>query len=251
MRNPICHIMFTIIPYTYMKTYIYRFWLDQTNISNIHEIKSLMQRAESAQATLSQRLRDDECAKQTLKTPLGLAKALELSPGTQEKVALNTYSGGLLRGNGIKHALENPKKKFIGRIKRCLTPLVKTICSFPKVEDGNTDILGVAKLILHRIIKSYKTQRTLFEDGVKTQETKPNHFCISDELDSFLQEMGSRWRSHTFAHERDAARQIEGIALKAIGNKERNVGRVTDWLGPKYFDSIVPITRLCTVKYVF
>ena len=212
------------------------------------EINSLMQRAESAQATLSQRLRDDECAKQTLKTPLGLAKALELSPGTQEKVSLNTYSGGLLRGNGIKHALENPKKKFVGRIKRCLTPLVKTICSFPKFEDGKTDIAGVAKLILNRIIKSCKTQRTLFDDGVKTQKTKPNDFRISDELHSFLQEMGSRWRAHMFAHDRDAAREIEGIALKAIGNKKRNVGRVTDWLGPKYFDSIVPITLYSEVR---
>ena len=214
------------------------------------ERTSLMQRVQDAQSALCQRVHDEECAKQALKTPLGLAKALELSPGTQKKMSISTYSSGFLRGHGIKHALENPRKRFVGRIKRCLTPLVKTICSFPKFEDGNTDIAGVAQLILKKIMKSCKTQRTLFaEEGAKTEEDSKRSDRISDELDAFLKEMGSRWRDEMFAHDRDAARQIEEITLKAIGTRQgKKLGRVTDWLGPKYFDSIVPITLYSEVR---
>ena len=49
------------------------------------ELTSLMQRVQDVQSALCQRVHDEECAKQALKTPLGLAKALELSPGTQKK----------------------------------------------------------------------------------------------------------------------------------------------------------------------
>ena len=72
---------------------------------------------------------------------------------------------------------------------------------------------------------------------------------ISDELDAFLQEMGSRWRDEMFTHDRDSASQIEEITLKAIGNRKgKNRGHVTDCLGPKYFDSIVPITLYSEVR---
>ena len=216
-------------------------------LDHASEVTALMSRVQDVQAALSQRVHHEEAAKKALKTPLGLAKALELSPGTQKKVSVSSYSG-LLRGTGIKHALENPRKRFVGRIKRSLTPLVKTICSFPKFEDGKTDIAGVAQLILKKIMKSCKTQRSLFDEGAKTEDSKRSG-RISDELHAFLQEMGSRWRHEMFAHDRDAARQIEEITLKAIETRSRKkLGRVTDWLGPKYFDSIVPITLYSEVR---
>ena len=215
------------------------------------ETESLITRIQEAQAALANCTANEQYAKRALQTPVGLAEALELSPGTQKTVSLNCYSG-VLHGN--------PNKSFIGRIKRSLTPLVKAICAFPKFEDGKTDIAGVAKVILDRIMKSKKTKRTLFNADKKLpkpEDAKPEDAYttpkrsvspdISDQLDAFLQEMGIRWRARMCEHDRHAAREIEEIALKAIGTNKRQ-GRVTDWLGPKYFDSIVPISLYSEVR---
>ena len=108
--------------------------------SERESLSTLVQEARSA-------LVNEEYVKREMfKTPLGLAKGLELSPGTQKKVSLNSYSG-LLRGNS--------STRFLGRIQRSLTPLVQAICALPKFEDGKTDVVvGVAKIVLNRIMKS-------------------------------------------------------------------------------------------------
>ena len=57
-------------------------------------------------------------------------------------------------------------------------------------------------------------------------------------LDRFLKEMGDSWRTSMRAKDRHTANQILQISLTAIPPRS---GRVTKWLGPCYFNEVLPI----------
>ena len=73
------------------------------------------------------------------------------------------------------------------------------------------------------------------------REKTPRQFVLDDHTKEFLQDMGVSWRQARRNGDRDSAARITQIVLKAIPKKS---GRVSDWLGPKYFDELMSITGL-------
>ena len=67
---------------------------------------------------------------------------------------------------------------------------------------------------------------------------QPYYAGITTNLDRFLKDMGHSWRTSMRAKDRHTADKILQITLTAIPPRS---GRVTQWLGPSYFDEVLPI----------
>ena len=68
---------------------------------------------------------------------------------------------------------------------------------------------------------------------------------ICEDLDIFLKDVADSWRTSMRAKDRHRANTILQLALAAI---PRRSGRVTKWLGPSYFDEVLPIVAGARVR---
>ena len=68
---------------------------------------------------------------------------------------------------------------------------------------------------------------------------------ICKDLDIFLKDVADSWRTSMRAKDRHRADTILQLALTAI---PRRSGRVTKWLGPSYFDEVLPIVAGARVR---
>ena len=68
---------------------------------------------------------------------------------------------------------------------------------------------------------------------------------ISSDLDMYLREVAKSWRTLRRKNDRDMATLLLQLALASIPKRS---GRVSEWLGPSYFDEELPITRGCQVR---
>ena len=77
-----------------------------------------------------------------------------------------------------------------------------------------------------------------------TPESPPEPI-IDTHIDQFLSDMSASWRQERRNKDRSSAARILQITLKAI---PKGTGRLSDWLGPKYFDEVKPIKSGCRVR---
>ena len=66
-----------------------------------------------------------------------------------------------------------------------------------------------------------------------TKNKTKTHRKLTPDLDNLLKELSSMWRVAIRSNDRETADRVLQIALKAI---PRRTGRVSDWLGPDYFN---------------
>jgi len=160
------------------------------------------------------------------KSVVGLASMLGVSPLSMEKVE-NASKRGSLQTTMFDDAATPAAKvcdqnAFVRRVVSTLTPVVERLCAVPKFKGGNTDVGGVASIILGKIArdksaKSVKSRRKIDFGG-------------SLELDSLLKELSEAWRNAFRNEDRDASARLLQLTLKAIPQRK---GRVTTWLGPR------------------
>ena len=172
------------------------------------------------------------------KTAVGISELLGVSPTSMDKV--KRMSRGSLRTCLLDDATppeEGERNRFLEKVTNVLSPAVEKICSMAKFKNNKTDKQGVARLILKGIARGKSRRRKLrFDD-------RP--MGVSVELDSLLKEMATSWRSAFRDKDRHTAHSLLQITLKAIPQR---TGRVSDWLGPKYFDAEVPVERDCHIR---
>ena len=177
-------------------------------------------------------------------TPVGIAKLLELSPGSSDRVQLMSSR---VRTQ-ICHTLSSVsdakgpwyRNHFIYNAVQSLTPVVEHLCKKFKFQ-GNTDVQGLVQLIAQNVIKKndggkLKCRRRLLVDPSDGP---------SDDIANFLQEMGKSWRAAMRENDRGFASRILQVSLRSI--PERRSGRVRDWL-PKYFNEDVDLIPFCHVR---
>jgi len=125
---------------------------------------------------------------------------------------------------------------FLERVGNVLSPAIESMCSMVKFKDDKTDKAGVAALILRKIAGNRKKSRKSRRQLRFGKSRRP--MCVSAELDSLLKELATSWRSAFRDKDRHSADRLLQITLKAIPER---TGRVSDWLGPKYFNAEVPV----------
>ena len=96
----------------------------------------------------------------------------------------------------------------------------------------------MAKFLLKKLAakSKSKTRRKIFGD-------RPTG--VSVELDSLLKEVATSWRAAFRDKDRERSASLLQLALKAI---PRRTGRVSDWLGPKYFNEEIKVERDSLVR---
>ena len=68
---------------------------------------------------------------------------------------------------------------------------------------------------------------------------------VDTNTDHFLRDMATAWRRHRRNHDRASAATVLQLTLKAIPKRS---GRVSDWLGPSFFDEVLPVIPGCRVR---
>ena len=77
------------------------------------------------------------------------------------------------------------------------------------------------------------------------KETPAINWVANPDLKRLLGELATSWRSARRALDKHTANKILQLALTAI---PRRLGRVTEWLGPDFFDDVLPVTAGCRVR---
>ena len=187
-------------------------------------------------------------------TPTGLANLLHLSPNSKEAVSKATKRG-VLRTDTSASPGER-RNQFMESVAAAYTPIIEKVVSTPTFQ-GVSRPKRVLEQVVHRIstkrkgaaiIHGRRRVRKLILNAAKLPKKKPNaepECKIGVHTDKFLSEMGTSWRQARRNNDRDGAARILQISLKAI---PKGTGRVSDWLGPKFFDEVKPITTGCRVR---
>ena len=104
----------------------------------------------------------------TAKTPIGLAKVLDLSPHSTLQVTRGSERG-IFRSNKLADATPTGKReRFLNNIVQSLKPVIMKICSIPRFRDDRTDPVGVCKMILASACKDSKWNGARVRPKVKT-----------------------------------------------------------------------------------
>ena len=188
-------------------------------------------------------------------TPCGIAKLLQLSPVSSDRVQ---RSSSKVRTQ-VSHTLSSVRdhkgpwyrNEFIRNAVNSLTPIVDHLCQKFTFQ-GNTDVPGLVKLIEQKLSKEKHTPDSEKNDG---KELKCRRRLLledsgpidgpTDDIANFLKEMGKSWREAMRENDRGIASRILQVSLRSI--PKRRSGRVRDWL-PKYFNQHVPLTPFCHVR---
>ena len=163
----------------------------------------------------------------TGKSVVDLASVIGVSPNKMAKVVNASKRGSLsteLMDNAETNATNcDNKPAFLKRVAATLTPLVEHFCAIPKFKSGQSDMGGVASMILGKIArkKSSKCKRRLNYGRPKQ---------VTPELDTVLKELAVAWRTAFRDHDRDLSARLLQLTLKTI---PAHSGVVTQWLGPR------------------
>ena len=208
------------------------------------------------------RRRLEEQAGAVVTDPVELAKKVGVSPNSIKKIESNCI--GELRSfkeQDCTSPAAGERNYYQERVARCLTPSLQKICQMPKFKHGE-DVSGVARLLLKKVTAAKGTNNSAGDNSVKgtprwrrkrrhkyKASRKLNfdghrHF-LGKELDGVLRELGESWRSTFRAGERDAAARILQMTLTSIPQRR---GRVSDWLGPMYFDEVLSVERNSNIR---
>ena len=96
--------------------------------------------------------------------------------------------------------------------------------------------------------KSKKTRSKKKNKRSKKQTKPPVDWTPNPDLKRLLEELATSWRSAVRAKDNQTANTILQLALTALPRRRRGRGRVAEWLGPDFFDDVVPIERGCRVR---
>jgi hypothetical protein len=182
---------------------------------------------------------------------------LGVSPKSMDKVKKYSSNEGTVscrdrddRDEAVSPA-EGERNYYLERMGRALTPAIEKLCSIPKFvsagqdSGGVPDVTRVSKLLLRKLAHTKgKARRKLFKRRPK-HRNRP--LGVSDDLDKLLKEMATAWRSATRNYERDAAARLLQMTVLAIP-KRKVKGRVSEWLGPSYFNEELPVERGSAVR---
>ena len=232
---------------------------------SVKELEIMLQelQASSAREAEVARRRLEEQAEAVVTDPVELAKKVGVSPNSIKKIESNCgrRSGDLrsFKEQDCSSPAAGERNYYQERVARCLTPSLQKICQMPKFKQNGEDVSGVARLLLKKLSSDndsagdnsvkgtprwrrkrrhkYKASRKLDFDG--------HRHIIGKELDGVLRELGESWRTTFRAGERDAAARILQMTLTSIPQRR---GRVSDWLGPMYFDEVLPVERNSNIR---
>ena len=179
----------------------------------------------------------------TGKNLTGLAEMVGVSPTSLKRVSQAAKRGSLTSSvleDAGSHATANwnDHTRFLKRVEGSLTPVIKKVCAGIKFKGGKTDVGGVANMILGKLAREKSARRKLLFGSNR-------HPGVSTELHVLLQKFGELWRHAFRDHDRDSAARLLQLTLKAIPKRSR---RVSDWLGPEYFDEVLPLERGAPIR---
>ena len=130
-------------------------------------------------------------------TPGGLAKILQLSPKSMERVK-KAEAGGVLRSASSASPDPKDRHRFMERVTTCYTPIVEQICSQPLFDGGTTPRPDrVAQHILKKISKRYEgeaiakgrrgcTRKLMYNEQSKTNTSKKSATELDEHTAKFL-----------------------------------------------------------------
>ena len=154
---------------------------------------------------------------------------------------------------------ESTRDRFLENVGRAYTPIVRKILTRPQFS-GESSPGRVLQKVVQRFSKKRKGTATvhgrrksmrklIFNTPAVGDNKHHNHSTsqplLDEHTEAFLMNMASTWRQHRRNHDREAAATVLQLTLKAI---PKGTGRVSDWLGPKYFDEIDAVTAGCAVR---
>lgn len=213
------------------------------------EIKEGRKREEAMVEDLTQAEFERDAVQAQVKTPVGLAKLLQLSPKSCERVAA-AAAGGVGRTQSSASPNPEQRNRFMERVVKCYTPIVEKLCSRPLFDGGTPRPERVVQQVMTKISQNRKGEATagsrwrcqrklVFNKFSKPATDRQAPDLFDTHLDGFLRDMAGSWRQARRNHERGRAATIVQIVLKTIPKK--GYGRVSDWLGPRYFDEVLDI----------
>lgn len=173
---------------------------------------------------------------------VGLSQMLGVSPSSLTRVE-KAAKLGTLCSEITGHAGTPPKGKrsrFLERVVTELTPAIEKICEYPKFQDGQSDSSGVASMILGKIARN-KSRKSKSRRQLKFGT--PLGEC--PELDSLLKDLAKSWRSAFRNQDRPAANRLLQMTVACIPSRR---GRVSDWLGPHYFNEEVKVVSTSPIR---
>ena len=174
---------------------------------------------------------------------VGLSQMLGVSPSSMSQVQRAANLGTLC--SAITSDARTPPKgqrsRFLERIATELTPAIEKICEYPKFQNGQSDSSGVASMILGKIARK-KSRKSKSRRQLKFGD-RPLGVCT--ELDSLLQDMAKSWRSAFRNQDRAAADRLLQMTVACIPSRR---GRVSDWLGPRYFNAEVEVVTSSPIR---
>jgi hypothetical protein len=95
--------------------------------------------------------------------------------------------------------------------------------------------------------KKKQTKRKKKIQSSKKKPKPPVEWIANPDLKRLLEELASSWRKAVRSNDKQTANTIVQLALTALPRR-RGRGRVAEWLGPRFFDDVVPIKRGCRVR---
>jgi len=174
---------------------------------------------------------------------VGLSQMLGVSPSSMTQVERAAKLGTLcseITGNASTPP-KGQRSRFLERVATELTPAIEKICEYPKFQNGQSDSSGVASMILGKIARK-KSKKSKSRRQLKFGN-RPMGVC--PELDSLLQDMAKSWRSAFRNQDRPAADRLLQMTVACIPSRR---GRVSDWLGPHYFNEEVEVVSSSPIR---
>ena len=186
--------------------------------------------------------------------PVALSQQLGVSPTSLEKVKRACSTGALLT-NSVRNCTptENSQSytnKHLNKVSACIGPAIAKLCEMSKFADNKGDAHGVAQLILNKLGR--KRARKVGDTRTKAKARRKLDFhmhrrVLGKDLCDFLGELATSWRQAFRLGEREAADRILQLTLVAIPAKRK---RVSDWLGPMFFNEELPVEAGSNIRLV-
>ena len=158
-----------------------------------------------------------------MKTPVGLATLLNLSPASKREVSAATARGvrSTKQEESPQPNVRNRASRFLDDVARSVAPIVKHVCSIAKFNNKSKPE-RVLKRVLKRISMKRKFEKNEEDVGCNKRKATTNDSCkkaspkLDESMDSFLRDMAGSWRQARRNHDRNAAASILQTVVKAI-----------------------------------
>ena len=224
------------------------------------QTKKAEERLSSATATIKKYVTDaaqrdaviDELQKKLFRAqhdPMEMAQQVGVSLKSLEKVKRALSRRPLLSNVVVDCSTDKTTRRYLTRVANCITPVVEAVCSRPKFKDNKADVSGVASMVLrklaHKRTRKVGDVRHTGKRARRKLDFDLHKEFLGRDLVTFLEELAKSWRESFRVGEREVAGRILQLTLAGIPARR---GRVSDWLGPMFFNEEVPIESGSNVR---